>query len=145
MQRNSFVDTLRVKTVIFGSNVIVGDSERIQMSATVLAIQRQQELYYGFEAPFQTFPIFSLAVPIPPVTEQIRFQVYHENPVIKVSNVDIIGMSNSTVMQVGSTKSIALEARVHHTRQLDPNILKLGSRIPPRTVAVSQESSAMPD
>ncbi|GER65766.1 hypothetical protein BpJC7_21650 [Weizmannia acidilactici] len=140
MIRHSIVDQLRIKTVIFGSNVIIGDSSKIQMSSAVLAFQRQQELYYGFEAPFETFAVFRQIIPIPPLSEQIEIQRYHEDPAIKVGSIDIIGMSTSTVMQIGNIKDIALESRIHHVRQLDPFLLKQNGTGGPRTVAVKQES-----
>ncbi|WP_018662409.1 spore germination protein GerPE [Heyndrickxia acidiproducens] len=120
MARNSMVDQLLVKNVIFASNVIVGDSCKINMSARVLAIQRQKELYFGFEAPFEAFPIFSQVIPVPPITEEIQIQRYHADPAIKVGTVNIIGLSTSAVVQIGSTQDISLESRIHHVRQLDP-------------------------
>ena len=120
MFRSSVVDYINIKNVIFSSNIIVGDSNKMEMDSRIIAIQRQQEIFYGYEAPFENFPIFTEVIPIPPITEELHFQRFNADPVIKVGTINVLGFSTSTVLQVGNTKDIYLESRIHHLRQLNP-------------------------
>lgn len=116
--RNSVVQKLRINDIVFGSSVHVGDTTHIKANSKAFAVQREEELYFGFEVSFEDYPIFSELIPIPPITEDIHFHRYNMDPVIKVDNVRIIGISAASIFQIGSLGDAYLESRVHHVRQL---------------------------
>ncbi|MBB2479734.1 spore germination protein GerPE [Bacillus sp. APMAM] len=116
--RSSVVQECKINDVVFSSNVHVGDTTHIKANSRAFAVQREEELFFGFEAPFEDFPIFSELIPIPPITENIQFHRYNIDPVIKVDRVRIIGISTASLFQIGTIGDAFLEARTHHVRQL---------------------------
>ncbi|PKR86726.1 spore germination protein GerPE [Heyndrickxia camelliae] len=116
--RNSVVQEISINDVVFGSNVRIGDTTHIKAYSRAFAVQREEELYFGFEVSFDDFPIFSEVIPLPPITVNIQFHRYNLDPVIRVDHINIIGISSSSIFHVGSIKDAYLESRVHHVRQL---------------------------
>ncbi len=120
-QRFSVTDHVHVNAVLFSSVFEIGDSHHMDLKSQVLAVQREQQLFLGREGPF-AYPLFLRKLPPPP---QIRkpalqaLQVY-EDPVIRVGNIKIKGISTSSSLHIGSTCWIQAEARVKHIRQLAP-------------------------
>ncbi|MBS4172009.1 spore germination protein GerPE [Bacillus sp. FJAT-49736] len=116
--RNSVVQDISINDVVFSSNVHVGDTTYIKANSRAFAVQREEELYFGFEVDFEDYPIFSEVIPIPPITEDIHFHRINLDPVIRVDHINIIGISAASIFQIGSIKDAYLESRVHHVRQL---------------------------
>jgi spore germination protein PE len=118
MQRISSVKTINIKSVSFASTFLIGDSVEITPVSRALAVQREALIYYGNEGDLSQFPIFSQPIPKPSITEQISLYRENQRPTINVDHVKVLGVSNSSVFQVGSTKHIDAEARIKHIRQL---------------------------
>ncbi len=117
--RSSYVDSLKIITALFSSVIQLGDSCYIQGFTRAMAIQRQEELFYGNEGNFAAFPMFSDPIFIPLITENLTIQT--SNPpvsIIKVNNIHVTGVSASSFVHIGNSKMIQLEARVKHIRQL---------------------------
>lgn len=121
LQRISCVDQIKIDAVSFSSILQIGDSEQIQALSRALAVQREAEVFFDNEGNFAAFPIFSETIPFQPaVEENVVFSTHNLNPVLKVRNIDILGASSSSVVHLGNSCNIAMEARVKHIRQLLP-------------------------
>ncbi|MFL6563151.1 MAG: spore germination protein GerPE [Bacillus sp. (in: firmicutes)] len=120
LQRTSCVDTINVKTISFASTIQLGDSCIINALSRALAVQREAELYYGNEGNISTYSVFSEPIPFQPINESFSFIRYNPNPLIKVNKIDIIGISSSSLLHVGSSRNVSMEARVKHIRHLLP-------------------------
>ncbi|PLR97672.1 spore germination protein GerPE [Bacillus sp. T33-2] len=120
LSRTSVVDEIKISTLSFSSIFQIGDAEITNGFSRAIAVQREAETFFGNEGNFAAFPIFSEPIPIPPIEEELSFIKEHINPVIKVNNIIVTGVSSSSVVQLGSTRSISMEARVKHIRQLLP-------------------------
>ena len=121
LQRISCVDQIKIDAVSFSSILQIGDSEQIQALSRALAVQREAEIFLDNEGNFAAFPIFSETIPFQPaVEENVVFSTHNLNPVLKVRNIDILGASSSSVVHLGNSSNIAMEARVKHIRQLLP-------------------------
>jgi spore germination protein PE len=120
LQRIACVDHIKVDAVSFSSIFQIGDSERICGFSMALAVQREAEIFYTNEGNFAVYPIFSEAIPFEPVNESINCTIQNINPVLKVRNIDILGTSSSSVIHLGNSRHISMEARVKHIRQLLP-------------------------
>ncbi|MGE6260239.1 spore germination protein GerPE [Heyndrickxia sporothermodurans] len=118
-KRNSFVDEVRINDVVIGSHFQIGDSSLINSHSKVFALHREKELFFGFESDYEDFIVFTEPIPIPPISEKLHFKKFNANPTIHVSFVRIIGLSTSSIFQIGNTKKAYLESRIHHTRQLE--------------------------
>lgn len=118
LQRSSRVDRINVNIVSFASVVQLGDSSIINGLNRALAVQREEEVFYGNEGDYSKFRVFLEPIPLPPITEPISVIRHNQTPVIRVKNIDIIGISSSSMLHVGNSKHIYEEVRVKHIRQL---------------------------
>jgi spore germination protein PE len=131
--RTSSVDSIQINSVSLSSIVEVGDTSIIQSFSRALAIQREQELFFGNEGNFSAYSIFSEKLPFNPITEPLSLQIDNQaSPVIKVKNINLIGVSSSSIVQIGSSRMIQMETRIKHIRHLmddkDSNHSKSGNR-----------------
>lgn len=121
LKRTSKVNSLKVRIAGLNSVIQIGDSSRINGFARVIAIQRQKELFFTNEASFESYPFFSYSLPLPAIYEPITIRSTSLNPLIKVGNIDIIGISSGSVVHIGSTEHFQAESRALHIRQLESN------------------------
>lgn len=120
LQRIACVDHIKVDSVSFSSIFQIGDSEQICGISRAIAVQREAEIFYTNEGSFGAYPIFSEAIPFEPMTESLNGSTQNLNPVLKVRNIGIMGASSSSVVHIGNSRHISMEARVKHIRQLLP-------------------------
>jgi spore germination protein PE len=118
LQRTSKVNSIEVDSAGIGSVIQIGDSTCINSFSRALAVQRQHEIFFSNEADFRKFPIFSRTFPFTPFTETIRIATKHENPIIKVGRIDILGVSTSSLLHIGNSEQISMESRIKHIRHL---------------------------
>jgi spore germination protein PE len=121
LRRISSVDRLRILSVQFSSVVEVGDSNQIKPTSKALAVQREFPIFFGNEGAFKQYPIFEIELPSISSEQTVPMKIKNENPIIQVGTVRIVGVSNSSVFQIGSTNTINAEARVKHFRQIRGN------------------------
>ncbi|MFC0557690.1 spore germination protein GerPE [Halalkalibacter alkalisediminis] len=117
-KRTSLVKDIHVRSVSSSSIFQIGDSTHITPRSRALAVQRQAELFYGKEGDFNQYSVFNKPIPKPQTLEHVAFSKYNISPFIKVNHIDILGVSASAVLHIGSTKTFESEARVKHIRQL---------------------------
>lgn len=116
ISRYSIVKTAYVNSVGISSVFQIGDSMEITPSIKVLAVQREEERHYGTEGDLSQYPIFEEDIPQPILYEQLTTNFFHENPRINVNTINIIAVSSSSIVQIGSTKDIVSENRTKHIR-----------------------------
>lgn len=119
LQRTSVVDHISINTLSFSSIFEIGDAPYINGLSRALAFQRPKPIYFSKEGIFDMYKIFKEEIPLPPLEDSIQTQTCHLKPMIKVGNIDLIGASASSIVQIGSSKNIYLESRVKHIRQLN--------------------------
>jgi spore germination protein PE len=118
LQRTSAIHLINVDIASFATTIQLGDSCVIDGFSRALAVQREAEIFYGNEGNFSSYPVFSEPIPLPPIDENLTYFVHQLNPVIKVNNIGIIGISSSSVLHVGNSRNVSMEVRVKHIRQL---------------------------
>ncbi|RAV22507.1 spore germination protein GerPE [Paenibacillus contaminans] len=120
MSRISVVKQITVNEVGLGSTLFVGDLVEVKPRSKALAIQREVANFYGNEGNLDSYAIFSRPIPIPSIYEDVKMEICSSNPFIKVGTVDILSISSSSLLQVGSNRTIDAETRTKHIRQLLP-------------------------
>jgi spore germination protein PE len=120
LQRLSYVDHVNVKIVSFASILQIGDSQIINKLSKALAVQREAEVFYENEGNLSEYRVFNEPISFLPINESISFVRQNINPIIKVNHIDITGISSSSMLNIGSSRHISMEARVKHIRQLQP-------------------------
>ncbi|WP_080847389.1 spore germination protein GerPE [Cytobacillus gottheilii] len=121
MQRTSIVDHIRINTLSFSSIFEIGDVPYIQGYSRAIADQRQKPLFRSDEGSFRRYPIFREPIPLPPIDEAVAMEITQVNPVIKVHDIDVLGASSSSIVQLGNSKNIFMESRIKHIRHVTSN------------------------
>lgn len=119
VKRTSIVNNTKVINVSLSSVFQIGDSVQVTPRAWALAVQRQLQLFYGFEGNFYMYPIFTIDIPQPNWPEEITVQRYYTSPFIKVNSVKITSVAAASVYHIGSTNFIKSESRIKHIRQIE--------------------------
>ncbi|WP_026021432.1 spore germination protein GerPE [Paenibacillus senegalensis] len=118
MRRTTVVGWIKVNSVELSSIMIAGDAGSLFPAANVFAVQREGANFLGNEGNLSAFPIFRSYVPMPDVTEQLELSIHHENDTVQVGVMNILGVSASSILQLGSNHHIHAISRVKHIRQL---------------------------
>jgi spore germination protein PE len=120
LQRTSVIQLINVDITSFASTIQLGDSCVIDGFSRAIADQREMEIFYVNEGNYSSYPIFSEPIPLPPIDENLTYFTHQLNPVIKVNNIGIIGISSASVLHVGNSRNVSMEVRIKHIRQLLP-------------------------
>lgn len=122
-KRNSLVKCTDIKSMLFGSVLEVGDSVHLRGHTEALAVQRRKQLFYADEGDLRSFSAFHKPIPLPPVYEPLTIKdKINDIPNIRVGNIHVITVSSASILHIGSTNHIAMEARVKHIRQISQTI-----------------------
>lgn len=121
-KRNSLVKFAGIKSIIIGSVLEVGDSVQIRGHAEALAVQRRKQLFYAYEGDLRAFSAFQKPIPLPAIYEPFTASKINGDPNIRVGNLHVVAVSSASVVHVGSTSHVSMEARVKHIRQITPTI-----------------------
>ena len=122
LQRTSVVELLNVNVVSFSSIIEIGDATYHQALSRALAVQRQKELFYGTEGPYENYPVFVEPIPLPAITENVESHFENLKPIIKVNHINITGVSSASLLQIGNCRHLYAEARIKHIRQLEQSV-----------------------
>ncbi|GED70652.1 hypothetical protein BRE01_43540 [Brevibacillus reuszeri] len=118
MKRTSHVQCYSSISFDTSSVLQIGDSQELDTRSYVLAVQREQAIFYENEFLFQDYFVFCEPIEIPIITEPIEIQTFHENAGIYVNKVRVDFAAASSVIHIGSNDSISLETRVKNIRHV---------------------------
>jgi spore germination protein PE len=114
--RRSYVGVVRVVSVGLSSIVKVGDTGELKPSAKIFAVQRQVPVFQTAEGDLSHFPTFSREIPLP--VPNTRWVMHTQNEAeIEVGQINIIGVSASSIVHIGSVENVKAESRTKHIRQ----------------------------
>ncbi|WP_019153303.1 spore germination protein GerPE [Robertmurraya massiliosenegalensis] len=117
-KRTSSVERITINSLSIVSTLEIGDSSQIQAFSRAIAVQREHEIFFGNEMKFTNFDIFTETIPMEPIFEEVSFETFTINPIIKVGFIDITGVSTSSIVHIGNTKNVYMESRIKHIRHL---------------------------
>ncbi len=118
LQRTASVNEVEIDSLAIASVFQIGDSNLIQGYSRAIAVQREVELFFWNEAHFGNYSIFYEPILLPKISEHVNMTRENINPFIKVGKIDIIGVSSSSIVQLGNTQHVSLETRIKHIRHL---------------------------
>lgn len=116
--RTSIVDAIKIQVVSETGIFQIGDSTQLNPISYALAVQREHELFFSNEGNFGAYRVFTMNIPSEAIHEQMNITFHNENPIIRVNNINILGVTASGIAHIGSTCNIQAETRVKHIRQL---------------------------
>jgi spore germination protein PE len=117
MKRISVVHHIKILAVSRASQVIIGDAVMIKAKTRALAVQRQIAVFFKADGNFENYPLFTKKIPKSVTDERITMNIEQQAPTINVRSVHILGVVQSSTIQIGSTCIIDTEARIKHFRQ----------------------------
>ncbi|MBG9944894.1 spore germination protein GerPE [Brevibacillus formosus] len=123
-RRTSHVHKLDVISVDTSSVLQIGDSQQIDAVSNILAVQREQAIFYENEFMFEDYSVFSVPLTPPSLSEPICIDTFHDCPYIFIRKVEVPFVAGASVVHLGSNESITLETRIvniRHIFQNDPN------------------------
>ncbi|MGP4041851.1 spore germination protein GerPE [Gracilibacillus sp. D59] len=109
---------IKMHSLSYSSSFQIGDAKEIEPNADVLAVQKEGGVSSdkGFE--LDQYPIFNTTIPTTPDPEFVVGEHCHHQKNISVSTMDIMAVSTSSVVQLGSNKKIDSFSRLKHIRIL---------------------------
>lgn len=116
--RYSIVNKLDGITLSFSSLYQLGDSENINALSFAYAVQREKEFFLTSEGSFDS-DVFQGPLKKPPIDPTVRVNRLNLCP-IKVDQIFVKATAFSSIIHIGNTSNVAMEARVKHIRQLEP-------------------------
>ncbi|MGG4453430.1 spore germination protein GerPE [Brevibacillus porteri] len=117
-RRTSHVRKLDVLSVDTSSVLQIGDSRQIDAVANILAVQREQAIFYENEFMFENYSAFSVPLTPPSLSDPICIDTFHDCPYIFIRKVEVPFIAGSSIVHVGSNESIKLETRVVNIRHI---------------------------
>lgn len=117
-KRTSIVNEIKTTGITNSSTAEIGDSAYIHAFSRAFALQREEQLFLGDEVQFSNYDVFKRPFPDEPLAEQIHFESTAMNPFIKVGSINIMAVSSSSILHIGSSRNICLESRIMHVRHL---------------------------
>ncbi|PPA72372.1 spore germination protein GerPE [Jeotgalibacillus proteolyticus] len=115
---SSRIGNLHITTTASNAVIQIGDTCRVDSNARVIAVQRQREFFYGEEAPFSNYEIFSTP-PAPP--RHLLDHCLCQPSINTVGSLRLVGLANSSVLHVGNSEHIRMVSRVKHIRHFHGN------------------------
>ncbi len=121
MYRTSVVDCVNLNSLANSGVFQTGDSDKINSYSAALAIQRESTKFGTFNLPYSKYKVFSQPVLVPVCPPYRIKRTYNANSYIRVGKVDILGVSSSSLLHIGSVNDIKLQSRVKHIRNFLTN------------------------
>nr|MDH3082689.1 spore germination protein GerPE [Bacillus subtilis] len=120
LKRISRIRLVKCNSLGIASVFQVGDTNEIDMSVKVFAVQRSRSTFYNNEGSFnkKEYQIFQRQAVKPILETGVQSAFCHEMPAIYVHGIKIQGVSASSVLHAGSASLIRGDARIKHIRQI---------------------------
>lgn len=117
MARLSIVGTVYINSVGSSSTIHVGDNLNTALQSRAFAVQREVPYYLGNEGSFSAYPFYQRPFPVPQPPEPFTMCVDNLGSFIRVQGIRILGISASSVLQIGSNRITSGETRIKNIRQ----------------------------
>ncbi|MEF2293052.1 spore germination protein GerPE [Virgibacillus dokdonensis] len=117
-KRTSIVDNLFTNSVSTSSILSIGDTENAALKFKGLAIQKQNPVFSKRDEETFNYPLFKRDTNWPEPKMLVNKLTTHHKGSIHVANVASIGVSSSSLLQIGNLTRVYAESRVKHFRKL---------------------------
>ncbi|MGP4106630.1 spore germination protein GerPE [Virgibacillus sp. L01] len=122
-KRTASVNHILVHGITFSGIFNIGDTESAQPKSRGIAVQKEGATFIDDEGlDFKDFSLFHREANWPTVNESIivRKKTINHTDKIQVGNISALGVSQASILQIGSIEEICAEARIKHFRQYLP-------------------------
>ncbi|MEC5423658.1 spore germination protein GerPE [Virgibacillus sp. C22-A2] len=117
-KRTAAVNNITANSIGFSSIFNIGDTAATNQKSRAIAVQQQGAVFHKAEEPqFDDYSLFKRRANWPKQASRATSATFHHSDVIHVNQVSLIGVSSSSVLQVGSINKIVTESRIKHFRK----------------------------
>ncbi|MDL4842867.1 spore germination protein GerPE [Aquibacillus rhizosphaerae] len=118
-KRIANVKKASLNSLSYSSIFEIGDARTFTPKAFAIAVQKQGGVRTDEGFDFDRYEIFDRKIIETPFQQiPIQKKTVHHDSTIYVNNIDITGVSASSMVQIGSLQTIDAEARIKHIRVL---------------------------
>jgi spore germination protein PE len=117
MARLSIVGYVYVIEIGASSVLQVGDNVTTALDTNVFAVQREVPIFHGNEGSFKAYPFYQRPIPTPQPPEPFTMCVDNLGSYIRVRGIKVLGVSSTSMLQIGSNRVIGSESRIKNIRQ----------------------------
>ncbi|GAA0448181.1 MAG: spore germination protein GerPE [Bacillota bacterium] len=118
-KRIAHVSDMFTNSVSFSGVVSIGDTFNANLNSKGIAVQKEGDYFTkADEEYFEDYPIFTRKANWLKDGKTVNKSTFHHDCSINVHHVSLIGVSSSSLMQIGSVENIAADARLKHFRKL---------------------------
>lgn len=117
--RIASVNQIRVNSVSFSGILSIGDTETTKQVSRGIALQKEGAYFTRKDQLFfEDYSLFKMEPDLPMLKSPVQMKTYQHNKEIHVQRVDVVGVTTSSVMQIGSLRHIEATAWLKHFRKL---------------------------
>lgn len=116
MKRISLVEGIVITAISESANVRIGDTNEIYAYNNAVAVHQLKANFDIGHA--EKFAFSREDMPFPHFRDEVIKITFHEQPFIKTGPIRAIGVTNSSMIHVGSITHIYSQSNIRHTRQL---------------------------
>lgn len=124
LKRFSVVNSINIISLTSSSQLQIGDSSINDLNSRTFAVQREKELFFGHEGDFNAYDIFKKPVYFLPINESFIMTKRNMGNQITVNQLKVIGITSSSIVQIGSNDYNYGETRIKNTRQFGTETIK---------------------
>lgn len=118
-KRTAEVMNIHVNSVTFSSIFGIGDTVSTNQKSNGIAVQKEGAIFTKEEnLHFQDYPIFKREANWLKQKSNTAIEITKHKDAIYVQNSQVIGVSSSSVFQVGCIDKITADSRIKHFRKL---------------------------
>lgn len=121
-KRIATVNSILTTSIAFSSIFNIGDTTSLEQHSRAIAVQKEGATFKKSDnLSFQDYSLFKQKANVPQKKPVVHLNTKHHSNTINVQHVNTIGVSQSSVFQIGSINNIAADARIKHFRKLKAN------------------------
>ncbi|WP_175284928.1 spore germination protein GerPE [Lentibacillus jeotgali] len=100
----------------------IGDTRRVRSTSRGIALQKEGARFRAEDnVDFNDYSLFNRKINLPETKTPVQKDTCHHSDTISVSNVDIIGISEAALFQIGNLGRAYSESRIKHFRRYLPD------------------------
>src|SRR5699024_1835388 len=96
----------------------IGDTKHIQSTSKGIALQKEGARFKAENnINFNDYSLFNREMNLPEIVTPVQKETIHHSDTISVNNIDIIGISEAALFQIGNLEKAYSESRIKHFRR----------------------------
>ncbi|RYG72613.1 spore germination protein GerPE [Lentibacillus lipolyticus] len=117
-KRTSSVNHVKLNGLTFSGTFTIGDTQQANPKARGIAMQKEGATFQNDDGIyFDNYSLFHRQANWPENGVSVQKNTFHHADTIQVNNINIIGVTQAAIFQIGSLEQVRGEARIKHFRR----------------------------